>query len=65
MDSKTINILWSISLMAIGIAAFILAGSNIIGIELPDIVIRVLGIIELISLPVLIFSTVKKTNNKK
>jgi len=46
--------------MSIGIAAFILAGANIVGIELPDIAVRILGIVDLISIPVLVYSTVKK-----
>lgn len=58
---KTKNdLVWSISLMIIGIATFILAGSNIIGIELPDIVIRIIGTIDLIALPFLAYTTVKK-----
>ena len=58
---KTKNdLVWSISLMIIGVATFILAGSNIIGLELPDIVIRIIGIIDLIALPFLGYATVKK-----
>ena len=65
MDSKKINIMWSVSLIIIGVATIILAGANIIGIELPDIAARILGVLDLISLPVLAFSTVKKAQNKK
>ncbi len=57
---KKYDFLWSISLLSIGIAAFILAGANIVGIELPDIAVRILGIVDLISIPVLVYSTVKK-----
>ncbi|MBQ4042488.1 MAG: hypothetical protein IJD06_00710 [Clostridia bacterium] len=57
---KKYDFLWSISLMSIGIVAFILAGANIVGIELPDIAVRILGIVDLISIPVLVYSTVKK-----
>lgn len=60
MDPKKINIIWSISLIIICIATIILAGANIVGIELPDIIVRILGIIDIVSLPVLAFSTVKK-----
>lgn len=63
MDSKTINIIWSVSLIVIGITTIILAGVNIVEIELPDIVVRILGAVDLISLPVLAFSTVKKAKN--
>ena len=51
--------------MAIGIATFIIAVTNIISVQLPDIVIRLLGIIELIALPVLVFTTIKKVKNKE
>lgn len=60
MDSKKINVMWSISLLVIGITTIILAGANIVGVELPDITVRVLGVLELIALPVLAFSTIKK-----
>lgn len=65
MDSKKVNAMWSISLLIIGVATFILAGANVIGLELPDIAVRILGIIDLIALPVLGFSTVKKLKNSK
>ena len=57
--------MWSVSLIIIGIATIILAGANIIGIELPDIAARILGVLDLVSLPVLAFSTVKKAKSKK
>ncbi len=57
---KKNDLVWGISLMAIGFATFILAGSNIIGIELPDVAVRILGIVDLIALPFLAYSTVKK-----
>ena len=65
MNSKVINTMWSFSLMAISIATIILAGANIVAIELPDIIVRVLGVIDFVSLPVFVFSTVKKDKNKK
>ena len=59
---KKNDLIWSISLMVIGIATFILAGSNIIGFKLPDILVRVLGIVDLIALPFLGYTTIKKHN---
>lgn len=58
--NKKNDFMWSISLMVIGIATFILAGSNVIGINLPDVAVRILGIVDLIALPFLAYSTVKK-----
>lgn len=65
MDSKKINIMWSVSLIIIGVATIILVGANNIGIELPNIAARILGLLDLASLPVLAFSTVKKAQSKK
>lgn len=57
---KKNDFIWSISLLTIGIASVILFGSNIIGLMLPDAVVRVIGIIDLIALPFAAFTTVKK-----
>ena len=62
MESK--NILWSISLSVIGIVTSILIGFNLVEIELPDIITRIFSLMELIALPVLAFSTVKKIKHK-
>ena len=62
---KRNNLLWSLSLLVIGIATVILAGSNIIGIELPDIAVRIIGVIDLIAIPVLAYTTVKKIKKNK
>ena len=64
MSGKTLNLNWSLSLIVISVATLILAVSNIIGAELPDILTRILGIADLIALPFLIFSTVKKAVRK-
>lgn len=57
---KTNDLMWSLSLLIIGVATVILAGSNVIGIELPDVAVRIIGIVDLIALPVLAYTTVKK-----
>lgn len=57
-----IDLIWVISLIVIGISAILLAVSNIIGLTLPDIAIRMIGVLDIIALPVLIVATVKKLN---
>lgn len=57
---KKNDLICSISLVIIGIATVILAGSNILGLMLPDAIVRVIGIIDLIALPFVAFTTVKK-----
>ncbi len=57
---KTNDLMWSLSLLIIGVATVILAGSNVIGIELSDVAARMVGIVDLIALPVLAYTTLKK-----
>ncbi len=57
---KKNDLVWCLSLVLIGVATVILAGSNIVGIDLPDTTVRILGIVDLIALPFLAYSTVKK-----
>ena len=57
---KRNDLLWSISLLVIGLATIIFTGLNIIGIDVPDIVVRIIGVIDLLPLPVLAYTTVKK-----
>lgn len=61
---KRNNLLWSISLLVIGLATIILTGLNISGIDVPDIVVRIIGVIDLLALPVLAYTTVKKKLRK-
>ncbi len=62
---KKIRILWSFSLLIITCVSLIIAVSNMASLELPDIAKRVLGIIDLLSIPVLVYSSIKlrKWNN--
>ena len=56
--------LWALTLMIIAVCTLILAGSNLAGIQLPDVETRTLGIAGIICLPVLVYATVKKTAKK-
>lgn len=57
---KRNDLLWSISLLVIGLATIILTGLNISGIDVPDIVVRIIGVTDLLAFPVLAYTTVKK-----
>ncbi len=60
MEKKNKNVLlWGLSLLVIGIGTIILSVSNIIGAELPDIIIRIIGITDICALPVLAYTSVK------
>ena len=60
MNERNVNLIWVISLILVAVTSFLLAGDELFDFNLPDSVIRILGIIDLISLPVLIFSTIQK-----
>lgn len=62
---KSTNLLWSFSLVVLGICTIILAGTNLLSIELPDFITRVVGLIDLVALPILGYTTVKKLKNKQ
>ncbi|MDE6516932.1 MAG: hypothetical protein K2L18_03660 [Acetatifactor sp.] len=64
MESKRINRVWAISLFVAGITTLILAGSNFVGARLPDIVLRITGVLDLIALFTLSFFTAKKFMKK-
>lgn len=64
MESKRTNRMWAISLLVVVIASVILVGSNLVEVKLPDIVLRILGILDLIALFTLSFFTAKKMSRR-
>lgn len=56
-----INRIWGLSALIVGITIIISAGSNIAGISLPDWLIRTSGILGLVALVVLVYTTIRKT----
>lgn len=65
MNNKRNKTMWGISLFIIGIATIINVFSSILGIELPDILVRLMGIITIVTLPLLIYSSIKILKNGK
>ncbi len=61
---KTIEKLFGISLAVISLTTLITAVTGLIGVSLPTWALRTIGIVSLISLPVLIYSTVKSMREK-
>ncbi len=62
---KTINLLWLLSLVLLGIGTVFLAGASLLNIELADFVMRAIGIIDFVALPVLGYTTVKRVESKQ
>jgi len=65
MDNKRNRTMWGISLFIIGIASIINAFSSLTGIELPDILVRCMGVVTIVALPVLVYSSIKIIKNSK
>ena len=65
MSKKKISIVWCISLLVIAVASIIIAGAKILGQELPDTIVRILGILELLAIPVLCYTSVRRINKRK
>lgn len=53
------SIMWSVSLLVISIITLIIAFSNIFGIELPNVLKILLGVLDLVALPILIYTSIK------
>ncbi|MBR6536623.1 MAG: hypothetical protein IKT67_05435 [Lachnospiraceae bacterium] len=65
MKNKKLLLVWSISLLVIAGLTLVTSITNIIGISLPDTAVRIIGILDLIALPVLAFTTVRMFIEKK
>lgn len=52
--------LWCLSLIIISFVTIIWAVCNIFGIELSDIMIRIMGVLEICAIPVLVYTSIKK-----
>lgn len=64
MELKRIDRVWAISLFVAAIATMILAGSHFVGVRLPDMVVRIIGVLDLTALFTLSFLTAKKLIKK-
>jgi|GEM_PF-775403 len=58
MSKKITTRIFGISLLIIGICAIITSVSNIVGAQLPDVAVRIIGIIDLIVIVPLVVSYV-------
>ncbi len=59
MNKKT-TILWWLSLIIISVVTVIWAVCNIVGIELSDMTVRIMGALDICAMPVLIYTSIKK-----
>ena len=62
---KILNWAMGVSIALLGASSAIMSVAGLAGFALPDWLIRILGIVSLLSLPVLVYSTVKKLLNAR
>ena len=60
MNERSLNILWAVSLIVIVFTALLLLVTKVLCLELPDLIVRVLGFGTIIALPVFVFSNIKR-----
>lgn len=60
MKEKLINRIWAASIVLISVTTAVTSITGLIGISLPDIAVRVIGAVNLLSLAVTGFTTVQK-----
>ena len=59
MDKKHTR-LWSLSLIIISCVTVIWAVCNLVNIELPDVIVRIMGVLDICAIPVLVYTSIKK-----
>ena len=63
MDKKNTR-LWCLSLLIISIVRVIWAVCNIAGIELPDVAVRIMGVLDICAVPVLAYTSIRHMKQK-
>ncbi len=62
---KLLNWAVGVSIALLGVSSAIMSIAGLVGFALPPVLLRVLGVLSLLSLPVLVYSIVKKALNAK
>lgn len=61
---KKTRILWTVSLLVISCITIVWTLCSFAGIDIPDAVTRIMGVLDLCAIPVLIYSAVKLKKEK-
>ena len=56
---KKFPVLWGVSLLTIGVITLVISFSNIFGGELPGVLKIILGVIDLVALFVLVYTSIR------
>ena len=63
--NRLLTWLLSVSIALLGVSSLIFSISGLAGLTLPDWLTRTLGVVSLLSLPIMVYSTVKKMLDAK
>ena len=56
---KKMPVLWTVSLLTISVVTLVISFSSIFGVELPDVLKIVLGVIDIIAVFVLVYTSIR------
>ena len=65
MKKDKTDLVWGICLIIIGLGSLIVSLNNVFGFDFPKTMIVPIGIVDLVTLPVLAFTTVRKLQKNK
>ncbi|GEM_PF-7086173 len=63
-NEKTITLMWSICLMIMSVCGLTVSVSRIVGASLPDILLRIIGVVSLVTLAAFGYFSVLKFKKK-
>ncbi len=61
MNKQTLNLLWTVALIAVAAASFFLVVSEVFDFDLPDALETFFGVVDLIAVPALVWATVSRS----
>lgn len=61
--SATTQVLWGISLAVLGVSGVFFGIAGIVGWMMPDVLMRIIGIVDVVALPMLVATTIIKLKN--
>ena len=65
MKKNALDIVWLTCIIIIAMGVLIVSINNVFNMDFPNTMIKPIGIVDLITLPVLAFTTVKKVQRDK
>lgn len=65
MKEKLLTVVWSASLFLLGASSMVTSVAALFGFSLPELAVQIFSTVQLLSLPILVYSTVKQFLRKR